>query len=157
MSLLPNPPGSFALVVVTSKITRNRRRQAGAFITYDGRATSSCSQASVYSLYNGQLFVQFANGTTEQFSTITGTSYANFTPSATPGDIRTTFSLGNTGSLLWTNNDFFNGGALFCILPSGVLIAVFQQGMAPESCIFIDLTIAERQLPIAYYATSRVC
>ena len=144
-------------MIVTSRLGTNRRRQAGAFVTYNGRATSSCSQASVYSLYNGQLFVQFANGTTEQFSTTTGTPYANFTPSATAGDIITTFSLSSTGSLLWNNDAFFNGGALFCILPSGVLVAVFEQGVAPESCVFIDLTITERKLPLTQYAFMEFC
>lgn len=58
------------------------------------------------------------------------------------GDIRTAFSLSSTGSLLWNNDAFFNGGALFCILPSGDLVAVFVQGAQPESCVFIDLTVS---------------
>lgn len=139
-------------MIVTSELARHRRRQAGTFVTSNGRATSSCSEASSYSLYNGQLLVQFANGTTEQFSTSTGTSYANFSPSSTPGDITTTFSLSNSGSLLWTNNAFFNGGALFCIMPSGILIAVFAQDTQPETCVFIDVTIAECQYPVHEYA-----
>ena len=141
---MERPAGTFALVIVTSKLARNRRRQAGTFVSYNGRATSSCSQASTYSLYNGQLFVQSADGSTQQFGTTSGTLFANFTSSATPGDLNTTFSLSNTGSLLWTNNAFFNGGALFCILPSGMLVAVFAQGAQPQTCVFIDLTIAER-------------
>ena len=148
---MQNPPEAFALVIVTSRLSRNRRRQAGAFVNYNGRATSSCTQASTYTIFNGQLYVQFDNGTTEQFSTTTGTPYANFTPSTTPGDIATTFSLSNTGSLLWTNNAFFNGNALFCILPSGELVAVFAPGTQPQGCIFIDLTIAEREPPIYFY------
>ena len=54
-----------------------------------------------------------------------------------------TFSLSNTGNLLWNNDAFFNGGALFCVLPSGVILAVFRQGTQPSGCVFIDLTIVE--------------
>ncbi len=51
------------------------------------------------------------------------------------------FSLRSSGSLLWNNDAFFDGGTLFSILPSGMPVAVFTQGTRP---VFIDLTIAER-------------
>lgn len=121
---------------------KHRRRQNPFYVDYKGRSTASCTQASTYTLYQGQLFVQYANGTTAQFSSSTGAPYSIFAPSVTPGNIVTTFSLSNMGSLLWTNDLFFNGAALFCILPSGDLVAVFVQGSQPESCIFIDLTVA---------------
>ena len=136
---------SFTLMIVASELSPKRRRQAGAFMSYTGRATSSCAQAGILTLANNQLWVTFSNGTIAQFSANTGDTYDYFTPSITPGDITTTFSLSNTGSLLWTNSNFFNGNALFCVLPSGVIVAVFQQGAQPSSCIFIDLTIAERK------------
>lgn len=65
MPLMQNPPGSFTLVIVASRLARNRRREARTFVTSNDRATSSCSEASSYSLYNGQLPVEFANETTE--------------------------------------------------------------------------------------------
>ena len=99
-------------------------------------------------LIHSQLWVTFSNGTVAQFSANTGDTYEYFAPSTTPGDITTTFSLSNTGTLLWTSPQFFNGNALFCVLPSGVIVAVFQQGAQPTACIFIDLTIAERMYPI---------
>ena len=89
----------------------------------------------------------FSNGTVAQFSANTGDAYDYFAPSTTPGDITTTFSLSNTGTLLWTNPAFFNGNALFCVLPSGAVVAVFQQGAQPTSCVFIDLSVAERKWP----------
>ena len=113
-------------------------------MSYTGRATSSCAQASTLTLANNQLWMTYLNGTVAQFSATTGDTYDYFAPSTTPGDITTTFSLSNTGTLLWTSTEFFNGNALFCLLPSGVIIAVFQQGAQPISCVFIDLTIAER-------------
>ena len=113
-------------------------------MSYTGRATSSCAQASTLTLANNQLWVTYSNGTVAQFSASTGDTYDYFAPSTTPGDITTTFSLSNTGTLLWTSPDFFNGNALFCVLPSGVIVAVFQQGAQPLSCVFIDLTIVER-------------
>ena len=86
-----------------------------------------------------------SNGTVAQFSATTGDAYDYFAPSTTPGDITTTFSLSNTGTLLWTSPTFFNGNALFCLLPSGIIVAVFEQGAQPTACVFIDLTIAERK------------
>ena len=100
-------------------------------------------------LIDHELWVTFSNGTVAQFSANTGDAYDYFTPSVTPGDITTTFSLSNTGTLLWTSPSFFNGNALFCVLTSGVIVAVFEQGAQPTSCIFIDLTIAEGMWPIS--------
>ena len=109
---------------------------------YQGRATSNCFQATTYTLYAGQLFAQYANGTTAQFSAFTGDLYSILEPKPYVGDITTTFSLSSVGSLLWNNDVFFNGAATFCILPSGELVAIFVQGAQPESCVFIDLTVA---------------
>lgn len=137
--------GTFALVIMNSEMSSRRRRQSGSFMGYNGRATSSCTQASVLSLSGGALSITYANGTVAQFSATSGDAYDYLIPSTTPGNITTTFSLSNTGNLLWTNSAFFNGGALFCVLPSGIIVAVFQQGTQPTSCVFIDLTIAERE------------
>ncbi|MCJ1236531.1 hypothetical protein MMC14_004512 [Varicellaria rhodocarpa] len=102
-----------------------RRRQAGTYLGTNGQLTSSCSAANTYSLINGQLFVT-TNGTTAQYSSSPGTGYELFVPSTTPGSITTTFSIGVTGALLWTSSTFFNGNALFCILPSGSVVARFD-------------------------------
>ena len=142
-SLSRNQNEAFALIVMSSQLSHKRRRQAGTYVGNSGRATSSCVQASVLGLSAGQLFSTFANGTMAQFSATTGAAYAPFVPSTTPGDITTQFSLSNDGTLLWTNDAFFNGGALFCVLPSGQILAIFQQNANPTGCVFIDLTIAQ--------------
>ena len=90
------------------------------------------------------LFAHFDNGTVLQYSATPGDPYDPLSPSATPGNITTTFSLSNTGNLLWNSNAFFNGGALFCLLPSGIIIAVFQEFAQPQGCVYIDLTISTR-------------
>ena len=139
-----NRPTAFTLTIATTKVAgKLHRRQNVAFVDYKGRSTSSCSQASTYYIINGQLLVQYANATVAEFSANSGDPYTVFAPSTSPGNIVTTFSVSNSGSLLWNNDAFFNGGALFCILPSGDLVAVFVQGAQPETCIFIDLTVAE--------------
>ena len=133
----------FALKVVAPYLSPKRRRQAGSFVGYNGRTTTSCTQASVLTIYNGQLFISYANGTVAQFSANAGDAYDNFIPSTTPGNVTTTFSLSQSGTLLWNSPSFFNGNGLFCLLPSGTIVAVFQQGAQPTSCDFIDLTIVE--------------
>lgn len=133
----------FALKIVAPNLSPKRRRQAGSFVGYNGRTTTSCTQASVLTIYNGQLFISYANGTIAQFSANAGDAYDNFIPSTTPGSVTTTFSLSQSGTLLWNSPSFFNGNALFCLLPSGTIVAVFQQGAEPTSCDFIDLTIVE--------------
>lgn len=122
--------------------SRNQRRQADSFVGYNGRATSSCTQASYLSLVNGGLSINFADGTSAQYSANQGDAYNFLIPSATPGNITTTFSLSPSGVLLWSNDAFFNGGANFCVLHSGVIVAVFRLGAQPTGCVFIALTVA---------------
>jgi hypothetical protein len=99
--------------------------------------------AIVFSLYNGQLF---ANSTTQslQFGTNPGVSYANFTPSANPGSITTTFSIDTQETLTWQNNQFYNSLARFCVLPTGDVVAVFADPSvsAPSGCLFVVLTLS---------------
>lgn len=137
--------GRFALIIVASGLSGKRRRQSGSFVGYNGRATSACAQASTLTLVNGQLFVTYANGTVAQYSANSGDNYDYFQPNTTPGNVTTTFSLSNTGTLLWGNSAFYNGAGLFCVLPSGQILAVFQQNTQPVGCVFIDLTVAERE------------
>ncbi|KAK4697255.1 hypothetical protein P7C71_g787, partial [Lecanoromycetidae sp. Uapishka_2] len=120
-----------------------RRRQAGSYVGYNGRATSACAQASTLTLVNGQLFVTYANGTVAQYSANSNDPYDYLVPSTTPGSVTTTFSLSSTGTLLWGNAYFYNGAAAFCILPSGDILAIFQQGAQPVGCVFIDLAVVE--------------
>jgi len=135
--------GNFALQIVAPELSPKRRRQVGSFVGYNGRSTSACTQASYLTLTNGQLYIQYANGTTAQYSANSGDAYDYLIPSAVPGNVTTTFSLSKTGTLLWNSDYFFNAGALFCVLPSGIIVAVFQQGAQPSGCVFVDLTVAE--------------
>ena len=134
--------GSPFVLAIGSTELSHRRRQTGSYLGTNGELTSSCAAANTYSLINGQLFVT-SNGTTQQYSSSPGTPYELFVPSTSNGSITTTFSLGITGSLLWTSTAFFNGNALFCILPSGSVIAVFAQNAQPQGCIFIQITISD--------------
>ena len=139
---ISHPSSLFLLTVQLLQIGGKRRRQAASFVDYQGRATSNCLQATTYTLFAGQLFAQYANGTTAQFSASTEDLYSILEPRSLVGDITTTFSLSSVGTLLWNNDAFFNGAASFCILPSGDLVAVFSQGAQPENCVFVDLTVS---------------
>jgi len=134
---------TFLLVISAFDLSEKRRRQSGPFVGYNGRATSAWTQASTLTLQNGQLFLTYANGTVAQFSASSNNAYDYFLPSVNPGNITTTFSLSNTGTLLWNNVNFYNDAGPFCVLPSGQILAVFQQNTQPASCVFIDLTVAE--------------
>lgn len=136
------PPNFFFLTIRSLQIGGKRRRQAVSFVDYQGRATSNCFEATTYTLYAGQLFAQYANGTIAQFSAFSGEVYTILEPKTTVGDITTTFSQDSKGSLLWTNDAFYNGAARFCIVPSGDLVAVFALDAQPENCIFVDLTVS---------------
>ena len=100
------------------------------------------SNANAYNLVNGQLFVT-NSGVTQQFSTNTGVAYQAFLPSSSVGNVTTTFSLTAGSALLWTNSSFYAGNAQFCIMPSGVINAVFQYEQEPTGCVFISLTISD--------------
>ena len=130
---------------------RDRRRQLPSrqlpktpgYVGFDGLATTACSNASTYSLQNGQLIVQFANGSIEGYSTSGTVPYQAFIPSVFNLGISQTFSLSPSGILLWTNALFGNGNALFCVIADGTIYAVFVYGLQPPGCIFIDLTISD--------------
>ena len=133
----------FVLSVGDNQPSHERRQTGGSsYLGSNGGLTTSCTTANTYSLQNGQLFATI-NGTVEQYSTSAGVTYAQFLPSASVGTITTTFSLGAKGDLLWSNSAFYNGNALFCILPSGSIIVVFSLGAQPSGCVFIDLTISD--------------
>ena len=141
----------FVLIIGNSRLSHNRRQAGGTYLGSNGLLTTSCANASAYSLVNGQLFATTSNGAKLQFSASTGNNYITFVPTANPGDITTTFSLTTTGILLWTNSNFFNGNALFCILPSGEILAIFVQNSQPDGCVFIDLTISDCKSFIPLY------
>ena len=141
----------FVLIIGNSRVSRHRRQAGGTYLGSNGLLTTSCQNASAYSLVSGQLFATTYDGTKLQFSASTGNNYITFVPTANPGDITTTFSLTTTGILLWTNPNFFNGNALFCILPSGEILAILVQNSQPSGCVFIDLTISDCKYIVSLY------
>ena len=138
---------SFVLrfVVTDDSLSKLRfhRRQSGniGYIGQQGQATSSCSNAIIYNLVNGQLFAN-SSTTNTQFGTNSATSYANFTPSANPGAITSTFSVDQSNNLMWSNPAFYNNLARFCVLSDGTLVAVFASpDQAPPMCLFVSLSM----------------
>ncbi len=117
----------------------NAKRQA--VLGGQGQATTSCADAVIYSLMNGQLFANSSSGAL-QYGTSPGVQYANFTPSASPGSITTLFSVDSQNNLLWSNSNFYNNQAQFCVMPDGMIVAVFvQQAAAPVLCNFVVLSL----------------
>lgn len=129
---------------IKESLGTNRRfgkRQTPVYLGGSGQVTNSCQNAVIYSLVNGQLFANTSSGVT-QFSTNAGTTYANFTPSANPGAITTTFSVDSQNNLMWTNPSFYNSFARFCILSDNTIVAVFvDPALAPPDCMFVILSM----------------
>lgn len=121
-----------------------RQSSSGSFVSTQGSATDTCSDASMYSLSNGMLFSNTSSGVL-QYGTDPGKAYANFTPSANPGSIVTTFGVDSNNQLLWTNPAFPDNVASFCVLFDGTIVAVFQTSAGPEACLYITLTITRLQ------------
>ncbi|OAG34892.1 hypothetical protein AYO21_10942 [Fonsecaea monophora] len=120
---------------------RFRKRQGNVFLGGTGQATDSCQNAVVYNLVNGQLFANSSAGAL-QFGTTSGTTYANFTASASPGDITTAFSVDTQNNLMWSNAAFYNNRARFCVLPDNTIVAVFSDPLvAPSDCLFVSLSM----------------
>ncbi|SLM36664.1 hypothetical protein LPUS_06293 [Lasallia pustulata] len=144
-SIIPNLPFILTFETIGSK----EQRRGSAIVCFVGAnviSTASCTNAVTYTV-GGQLFTQ-VNGTTQQLSSDGLSLHQNFVPSRTPGSIATTFSIDSVGQLLWTNGTFFNGNALFCIFPSGVLVAAFQQNAQPSGCVFINFNILQREFKL---------
>jgi hypothetical protein len=134
---------SFALMFVPQAQVkhRNRRQSGGNFYLGQGQAVNSCSAAVIYTLINGQLFANTSSGTT-QFGMSPGASYANFTPSANPGNITSVFSVDSVNNLMWNNVAFYNNFARFCVMPDQTIVAVFvSPDQGPVGCVFISLSM----------------
>ena len=117
------------------------RKRQNAYLAGSGQATDSCTNAVVYSLVNGQLFANSSSGS-EQFSMDPGVPYANFTPSSTPGSVTTVFSVDSQNNLLWSNTNFYNNQARFCVMPDDSLVSVFDSPeLAPDGCNFVYLSL----------------
>src|ERR1700761_2388353 len=115
--------------------SRLKRRQSSAYLGGTGQATDSCADAVVYNLVSGKLFANSSSGAL-QFGTSTGTTYANFTASANPGDVTTAFSVDTENNLMWSNSAFYNMRARFCVLSDNTIVAVFADPMlAPPNCL----------------------
>ena len=116
-------------------------KRQNAYLMGSGQATDSCAGAVVYSLINGQLFAN-SSTSTQQFSTDPGVQYANFTPSSAPGSVTSTFSVDSQNNLLWSNSNFYNNQARFCVMPDDSLISVFDNPeVAPSDCNFVFLSL----------------
>jgi hypothetical protein len=117
----------------------NKRQYA--YLAGAGQATESCTDAVVYSIVNGQLWANSSSGA-EQFSTETGLGYSNFTPSASVGELTTVFSVDAQNNLLWSNANFYNNRASFCVMEDSTLVAVFDNpANGPQGCLFVSLSL----------------
>jgi hypothetical protein len=122
------------------RVGRHVKRQS-AFLGGTGQATDSCANAIVYNLVNGQLFANSSAGS-QQFGTDPSVPYANFTPSANPGSLTTVFSVDGQNNLLWSNSNFYNNQARFCVMPDASLMSVFDDpALAPDGCVFVFLSL----------------
>jgi hypothetical protein len=120
------------------------RRQAFSFIGLNGRTSTDCSAAASFSLVSGQLSYTNSSGTM-MFGTPSAalSSFVYFVPSSNPGDITTSFSLGQQGTLLWSNSSFPAGSVSFCVRNNGAIIAVFVMGSQPADCVFTAISISD--------------
>lgn len=110
---------------------RSRKRQSdGGFVGGAGPANpSSCSDASGFSLVDGQLVT--SDGSI--VATEPGVESMVLRVSPTGGSINTTFAVVD-GVLHWFNDAFFGGEATFCQTPDGQVNLVFTEDGAPDGC-----------------------
>ncbi len=95
----------------------SRQVEESPVLVGEGGIAQTCNQAVSYTLVNGELLAT-SNGTVALFSTSGDVPYAPFVATYPPEAITTTFTVDNTGSLIWTNDLFFNGNALVSLMPS---------------------------------------
>jgi hypothetical protein len=135
------------VLVLSGGASQFGKRQSSVLLVGNGRLTSSCVTATSFSLTaDGELFSTY-NGVTLQYSAAFGAPYAPFVPSSSVGTYTGYFSLGAGNTIGWFNDNFFNGNALFCAFNNGTILAVFEQDAQPSGCLFIQLTISQRELP----------
>lgn len=133
----------FWLQFITPNQKDGRRASSGNnFVSKEGAATNNCNEASIYTLSNGTLLSNTSSGTL-QFGTDPGKAYSNFTPSANPGSIVTTFGIDNENHLFWSNPAFPDNAVSFCVLSDNTIVSVFQTSAGPPACLYIPLTITQ--------------
>ncbi|KAF7541631.1 hypothetical protein G7054_g474 [Neopestalotiopsis clavispora] len=110
---------------------RPKKRQSdGGFVGGAGPANpSSCSDASGFSLVDGQLVT--SDGSI--VATEPGVESMALRVSPTGGSINTTFAVVD-GVLHWFNDALFGGEATFCQTPDGQVNLVFTEDGAPDGC-----------------------
>jgi hypothetical protein len=134
---------SFVLNVFVPQADNLRRRQSGSngFITNQGSFNDSCADAVVYTLVNGKLFANTTTGAT-QFGADSGVQCTNFTSSASPGSITTTFAVDSQNNLIWNNVEFYNNLAQWCVRSDDMIVAVLvSSGQAPVDFLFVQLSM----------------
>ena len=71
-----------------------------------------------------------------------GEQYANFTPSASPWSITTVFTVDSHNNLLWSNINFYNNEARFCVMGDGTIVAGFvDPALALTGFLFVVLSL----------------
>ncbi|KAL2065976.1 hypothetical protein VTL71DRAFT_2047 [Oculimacula yallundae] len=127
-------PTSFLLSPLTAVAPAQKsRRQVSnqQFITSGGDILSSCSQASIFTINNGQLSVGV-----NVFSTDGGVPSALFSASQAIGNISTAFSISDR--LVWSNTAFSGGQARFCSV-GGRITALFTANATVPGCAIQNL------------------
>lgn len=131
---------SFVLLIMDTNSVQKRQSQNSYYVNTNGTITNDCSVAPLYAITNGVLTAT-VNNTAYYYSTDPGVAFAPFVPSTYVGSISTTFSASNSGMLMWSNSQFYDGQAQFCSLQNGTVYAIFQQNSAPSGCLYISLSI----------------
>jgi hypothetical protein len=124
-----------ALYVEPVQLKRKRQTYNTAVLIGAGSLTANCANADRFyltggHLYDGNLLVA-AN---------TNTSSAFFKGIRSPGPIRSTFTV-TENILSWSNSNFSNGAASFCVSGNSVL-AIFSGDM-PSGCAPVTIAAAK--------------
>lgn len=102
-----------------------------------GGTTGSCAAARQFAVQNGQL-LDVATGT----AIAAGANLQSINLNdPVAGTYSTTFALIG-GVLVWTNDLFYNGAAVFCLL-DGVLYASFTAAGPPAGCTVVNLVVVQ--------------
>lgn len=108
------------------------KRQTNIFVTSNG-TNGVCSTGGSFILLGDQLY---EDGMI--IATNTSTGYVPLLPTGN-GTISGGFSLGGSDTLTWSNSNFMNGRASFCLATDGLIYVIFS-GSGPADCETVILS-----------------
>lgn len=124
------------------------RRDAGYFVTLDGKVTTDCNQATIFWLDQDAQLVAGNADPPAIYATSPGVYSQQFVSTIYPGSIRSSWVL--SGDIMtWRDESFLNGAAVTCVKQDGYIQLYFLLA-PPSTCTLLRLRKPSSESSVAF-------